>query len=46
MDGPVAEMRERRLAELVVLQLPEIVQALVHVETHGLVIRVSDTGRN
>ena len=46
VSSPVGEMRERRLAELVIFQFPEIVQALAHVEAHGPVIGVSDTGRD
>src|SRR3984893_11636824 len=44
--SPVGEMGERRLAELVIFQFPKIVQALAHVEAHGPVIGVSDTGRD
>ena|SRR5579859_2252190 len=46
VGGPVGEMREGCLAEFVIFQFPEIVQALAHVEAHWPVIGVSDTGRD
>lgn len=45
MGSPIGEMRERRLAKFVLLQFPEIVQPLTHMEADGPVVGVSYTGR-
>src|SRR5665213_2961410 len=43
--SPIGEMRECRLAEFVLFQLPEIIETLAHMEADGPVVGVSYAGR-
>src|SRR2546429_8163755 len=46
VGSPIGEMRERCLAQFVLFQFPEIVQALAHLEADGPVIGFSGGGNS